>query len=550
MRHRYEGYDLSGNVTVLRDSRNSDQYQCFTYDTMDRLTDACTASACDGDPDHTGEGWFNHSELEGGDGYDYDTIGNITDLSGTAYTYAETGNAGPHAPTQVGSVVFTYDQNGNRLTSTDGSDVTDYEYDHDNRLTDITLPDSTALRFWYDADGQRVRRRNTLKNTYYVGGLMEVDMNGSTTVTETRTLYSFGGLPVAVRTHVADEITFLFTDHLGSVTSAWNDTTDTLTLTRYFPYGGERHSTAEMPQDQRYTGQVSDATANASGGSGLLYYNARYYDPVTAQFTQPDTIVPDPSSPADLNRFAYVRGNPVRFVDPSGHCTIGVSEIWERPAGGCDPYTYARRNFELYVYTAVKDGPTARYWETANADPQLREIAEFGSVLLVDAGLPDNELRALIAGIDDRTVLTFYNDPYEIIAPHLFRADAEMLAQVMSENPSMMLSGLALLGCARFGPQFCQRATLAVIGATSTEVGFDIADEHGPAAGVAVGVATAVALTVINAALDCEGCTGFGSTPATAASFDWGTFAAQLQLFVIGQSIGPVATTVWDGPSR
>jgi RHS repeat-associated protein len=318
MRHRYETYDLSGNVTELRDSRNSDQYQCFSYDTMDRLTDAYTGDDCVGGPDATGDGAFDH--YGPADGYDYSRIGNITDLSGTAYTYAQSGNAGPHAPTGVGSVAFTYDPNGNRLTATDGSDVTTYGYDPDNRMTSIDLPNTTDdLVFVYDTDGQRVRRSAGTDRTVYVGGLMEVDLD-DTMVTETRTHYSFGGLPVAVRTHEADETTFLFTDHLGTVTSTWNDTTDTLTLTRYFPYGGERHSSGEMPQDQRYTGQTSDATTNASGGSGLLYYNARYYDPATAQFTQPDTIVPARSDPAGLNRYSYVRGNPLKFADPSGHC--------------------------------------------------------------------------------------------------------------------------------------------------------------------------------------------------------------------------------------
>ena len=132
---------------------------------------------------------------------------------------------------------------------------------------------------------------------------------------------------MAVRTHEADEVIFVFTDHLGSVASTWNDTTDTLTLTRYYPYGGERHSSGEMPQDQRYTAQTSDATANASGGSGLLYYNARYYDPTTAQFTQPDTIVPAPANPADLNRYSYVRGNPVRYADPSGNCPFAGTPL-------------------------------------------------------------------------------------------------------------------------------------------------------------------------------------------------------------------------------
>ena len=93
------------------------------------------------------------------DDYDYDKIGNITDLSGTAYTYAQSGNAGPHAPTGVGSVVFTYDPNGNRYTATDGSDVTSYGYDPDNRMTSIDLPNTADdLVFDYDTDGQRVRR--------------------------------------------------------------------------------------------------------------------------------------------------------------------------------------------------------------------------------------------------------------------------------------------------------------------------------------------------------------------------------------------------------
>jgi len=232
------------------------------------------------------------------------------------------GTRTPTPLTRSAAWCFAYDQNGNRYTATDGSDVTTYNYGADNRLEDITLPGGDRLEYWYDADGQRVRRRHKGSpnyNTYYVGGLVEVDTEGSTP-TETRTHYSFGGLPVAVRTHEADEVIFVFTDHLGSVTSTWNDTTDILTLTRYFPYGGERHSSGEMPQDQRYTGQVSDATANASGGSGLLYYNARYYDPVTAQFTQPDTVAPSGTQPAALNRYSYVNGNPTNLSDPSGHC--------------------------------------------------------------------------------------------------------------------------------------------------------------------------------------------------------------------------------------
>ncbi|HEY52283.1 MAG TPA: hypothetical protein G4N94_02365 [Caldilineae bacterium] len=40
-----------------------------------------------------------------------------------------------------------------------------------------------------------------------------------------------------------------------------------------------------------------------------------------ACFIQPDTIVPDPGDPQSLNRYAYVRNNPLRYTDPTGFFT-------------------------------------------------------------------------------------------------------------------------------------------------------------------------------------------------------------------------------------
>jgi hypothetical protein len=37
------------------------------------------------------------------------------------------------------------------------------------------------------------------------------------------------------------------------------------------------------------------------------------------RFIQPDTIVPDPTNPQSLNRYAYTGNNPLRFSDPTGH---------------------------------------------------------------------------------------------------------------------------------------------------------------------------------------------------------------------------------------
>jgi len=55
---------------------------------------------------------------------------------------------------------------------------------------------------------------------------------------------------------------------------------------------------------------------------GLYDYRARWYEPTLGRFVQPDTLVPEPGKPQDLNRYTYVRNNPLKYQDPSGHqCT-------------------------------------------------------------------------------------------------------------------------------------------------------------------------------------------------------------------------------------
>jgi pimeloyl-ACP methyl ester carboxylesterase len=54
----------------------------------------------------------------------------------------------------------------------------------------------------------------------------------------------------------------------------------------------------------------------------LLYFNARYYDSALGQFLSPDTLVPDAGVLFDYNRYMYVRGNPLKYTDPSGHVAV------------------------------------------------------------------------------------------------------------------------------------------------------------------------------------------------------------------------------------
>ncbi|MCC6299154.1 MAG: hypothetical protein IT314_07640 [Anaerolineales bacterium] len=44
------------------------------------------------------------------------------------------------------------------------------------------------------------------------------------------------------------------------------------------------------------------------------------------RFLSADSLVPNPFNPQDLNRMSYVRNNPVRYTDPSGHAVADPEE--------------------------------------------------------------------------------------------------------------------------------------------------------------------------------------------------------------------------------
>ncbi len=83
----------------------------------------------------------------------------------------------------------------------------------------------------------------------------------------------------------------------------------------YTPYGEKVKSAISGPDifNKKYTGQIDDGD-----DSGLLYYNARYYDPMLGRFISPDTVIPKLTFSQSFNRYMYVLGNPINYNDPGG----------------------------------------------------------------------------------------------------------------------------------------------------------------------------------------------------------------------------------------
>ena len=136
----------------------------------------------------------------------------------------------------------------------------------------------------------------------------------STTVVQVTKYYTFAGQRIAMRQ--AGVVYYIHTDHLGSVSVVSDGSGALLAAQLYYPYGEVRWRAGTLPTDFTFTGQRAEASI------GLLDYRARYYDPALGRFVSADTLVPEPGNPQDLNRYAYVRNNPLRYTDPSGHYTF------------------------------------------------------------------------------------------------------------------------------------------------------------------------------------------------------------------------------------
>jgi len=101
---------------------------------------------------------------------------------------------------------------------------------------------------------------------------------------------------------------------LGSLLAV-TDASGTLTSQqRYLPFGQVRDDVGSITQtDFGFTFQRNLPEA------GLMDYDARFYLPALGRFSQPDTLIPGAGNPQNLNRYAYVRNNPLRYADPTGH---------------------------------------------------------------------------------------------------------------------------------------------------------------------------------------------------------------------------------------
>ena len=190
--------------------------------------------------------------------------------------------------------------------------------------------------YTYDGDGVRVMKdvggeRTVYPNKYY---------QKNTTTGEVTKHYFHGGQMVALSK--AGTLEYVHQDHLNSTSLTTNSTGAVVSNQKFLPFGGARSATGTPGTDRAFTGQRLD-------GTGLYFYNARYYDAAVGRFISPDILVADPANPQAFNRFSYVFNNPTKFTDPSGYCINNDGEQTRGDYFDCTVDEFADLNWDIRI---------------------------------------------------------------------------------------------------------------------------------------------------------------------------------------------------------
>jgi len=310
----------SGNISEMQwqhGAGNNNAY-VFVYDNLSRLNSSTRYS--NGSPQTS----FTERDIT------YDRNGNITSLK----RYGSNGNTPDDN--------FTYNYDGNRITSITGSVSATYTYDSNGNLAGdgrknlqmqynlINLPQTvnqgsvSKARYIWLSDGTKASVvADTLSNNGYTYlGSMLYSRSGSNHTLES---VSFGQGRIVHSTGTYTPY-YHTTDHLGSVRVITTPTGTIAEQNDYYPFG-ERTNLGQQYQQlstnrYKYNGKEEQTT----GSLGYLDYGTRFYDPQIARWLRVDPLAHVRSWVSPYN---FVQNNPINRIDPDGRL-----DDWVESANG------------------------------------------------------------------------------------------------------------------------------------------------------------------------------------------------------------------------
>lgn len=237
---------------------------------------------------------------------------------------------------KTSSKTYKYDGKGNQISATDSSDgtITTYQYNVENQLTDVEIKTNgivTAVQHnEYNGKGQRISKTDTqtdgdkttssTTNYYYEGNVLLYTTDEKGNKTSQNIIGNESNTFATIRYEGDEQKEYFYSkDVQGSTTAITDNKGECIQSYKYTDYGETEEKCKDSFYNEIcYTGGVYDKT------TGLYYLNARYYNADEGVFLSQDTYRGSETNAATWNLYGYCAGNPVNYVDPSGHWVVGL----------------------------------------------------------------------------------------------------------------------------------------------------------------------------------------------------------------------------------
>lgn len=207
------------------------------------------------------------------------------------------------------------------------------EYNSFDKLSQLTQYNDDGsidrcLSYMYGSDHQRIYMTESdgygvVRTKTYLGNCEFIYDEGETRALTylTGPLGVFGVYEQAIENGQVASTTmhYIFTDHLGSITTITNDKGVVEQELSYDAWGNLRD-----PETWSNTFEGTPMLDRGFTGHehlyafGLINMNGRMYDPVMGSFLSPDNYVASPDFSQAFNRYSYCLNNPLKYTDPDG----------------------------------------------------------------------------------------------------------------------------------------------------------------------------------------------------------------------------------------
>jgi RHS repeat-associated protein len=252
---------------------------------------------------------------EGGvpvEAYSYDANGNRLTSTNSAGTFAATYDDQDRIET-YGTVEYSFTLNGELLNKTDTTtnESTDFVYDAMGNLREVTLPNGDVIEYLVDGQGRRVGKlyNGVLERAWLWRGQLQpvAELDGAGNVVA-RFVYAEGvNVPELMATSTS---AYRFVkDHLGSVREVVDVATNAVVQQlEYDAWGRVLADTSPGFQPFGFAGGLHDPD------TGVVRFGARDYDAESGRWVAKDPIGFD----GGINHYEYAASAPTSFADPTG----------------------------------------------------------------------------------------------------------------------------------------------------------------------------------------------------------------------------------------